>query len=430
MAVTPTSKMLLAVTKSRLYTLLSTDSAWAVDTAVTIAASDNDNIDITFMETASQYVALIAAPGQPLKKWIQGSGLTAITAAYGTIPTAKSVCTVARRIVALIDPHTVVWTTTLTYDNYPVLATAKLAQTNDVGICVKSLSNLSFVAYKERSIYLARAQAGSDAGAFAFSEPLKVEGPAGVHAVVDVMGAHMYMTTNGRIAVYDGMRYPEWVADGLWFYLQDDIDPAYSNKIFGVFDYRLHTATFHYPRVGDAGLMYGAVIINLPLSNSGISSLAPFLAVMSKQCSYGYESRFNNQIDRSLLFTATADDRQSFYFDEATNTDDGTAFDCVAQTGLFPVPDMRHHHISAEIMVERADSNGSMTVYPVVSDMLENEAGTILTDKPQLIDLNINTVQEHIGFDAATRFFGLQCEWASTSNVQYAGATLYGRLLG
>lgn len=429
MAVTPNNKKLLAITKSKLYTIIQNESTWSVDTTDVFASNDNAVIDVAFIETASQYVALIASEGHLLKRWIEGSGADTVTVTVGIIPIAKSVCVAARRVVALIHPHTIVWTATLTYDNWPALAVAKIAQTNDLGICVKSLSNLTFVVYKERSIYLARAQAGSDAVGFAFSEPLKVEGPGGVHAVVDVSGAHMYMTKSGRIAIYDGTRYPQWIADGLWLYLQDDIDPEFAHKIFGVFDYRLHTVTFHYPKIGDHGAMYGVVIISLPLEGSGITTYASFLGIIAKPCSYGYEMRFNDQIDRSIIFTSTSGDCQSFSFDEATQTDDGVAYSCAMQTGLFPLPDMRHHHVSVEPYLERVNGNGHVNIFAVVSDMLESEDGNVITDKPQVIDLNNNYVQQYIGFEQATRFFGLRYEWLSSSVVRYAGMSLYGRAL-
>ena len=425
MAVTPTDKVLLAVTKGKLYTLKSTDTSWQTDTTTTFAANDNSVVDITFLETASQYVAVFAASGQLLKRWIQGSGAATVTAVTGTVPTAISVCTTARRIVALIDPHTVVWSTTLTYDNWTALAIARLAQTNDKGICVRTLSNLSFVVYKERSIYLARAQSGSDAFAFGFTEPIIVEGPAGLHAVVTANSTHFYMTTNGRIALFNGTGYPQWIADGLWLYLQSDIDPAYTSKIFGVFDYRLNLIIFYYPRNGDSGQLKGAVIINLPLEGSGVTTFSFFLAQFEKAVSYGYEMRFNNTIDKTVLFTAV--NPQSVNLDEAATQDIDTNFNASFQTSLQPLPDMLHYYTSIESFLERANGNGSVKVYPVVSDTLENETGTVVTDDNIVIDLNFNPIREYVGFTARTRFFGLKYEWVSGSKVRYAGTQVYGR---
>jgi hypothetical protein len=427
MAVTPTEKVLLAVTNNTLYTLRSTDTAWVLDTSIAFGA---DIVDTTFLETASQYVAIFANTSLPLKRWLSGSGVTAITASVGTVPSAKSVCTAARRIIALVEPHTLVWTATLTYDNWPVLATAKIAQTNDVGVCIRSLGTLDFVVYKERSIYLAKAQAGSDAGAFAIQFVQRVEGPAGVHAVVDVGGMHMYMTKNGRVGVFDGSSYVRWLIDGLWLFLQTDIDITNAHRIVGIFDYRLHTVTFHYPRTTDvSGQMTGMVIINLPLEGSGIDSPSAFLGVSSKPISYGYEMRFNNQIDRSLLFTSTPTDQQSFVFDENTTQDDGAVFDCMMQTGLLPLPDMVHQQVSIETFFERSDAYGYVNVYPVTSNSLESEGGLFDRQVRNIVDLNVDPISEYVGFNLPCRFFGLRYEWVSDATVRYAGAMLYGRVV-
>jgi len=309
----------------------------------------------------------------------------------------------------------------LTYDNYTALATAKLAQTNDKGICVRALSNLSFVVYKERSIYLARAQSGSDAFAFGFSEPIIAEGPAGLHSVVIVNGVHFYMTRNGRVALFDGTGYPRWIADGLWIHLQGDIDPVYANMIFGIFDYRLNIVVFYYPKVGDNGQLKGALVINLPLEGSGVTSFSFFLAYFSIPCSYGYEMRFADSIDRTVLFaTAPLQD---------TKQDITTNFTASFQTGLQPLPDMMHYYLSIEAFLERANGNGSVKVFPVVSDVLENETGTVIESDNNIIDLNNNPLREYIGFTARTRFFGLKYQWTSDNKVRYAGTQVYGRVI-
>lgn len=425
MAVTPGSKIVLAVTKSQLYTLMAGNIVWQVDSPLSIGANDNSVVDIAFTETSSQYYALLASGAAQLHKWADGQGVSVVA----NSPVAKSVCVAARRVVALVHPHTVAWSVTLTIDDWPELASYKIAATNDVGVCVKTLSNLSFVLYKERSIYTARAQAGSDAVGFTFSEPIKIEGPAGVHAVVDVSGAHIYMTKNGRIATFNGTQYPEWIGDGLWLYLQDDIDPVHAGKIFGVFDYRLHTVLFIYPRRGDDGQMMGMVLINMPLDGSGIEQPAFFLGQSAVPLGYGCEARFDDRIDQSLLFSSTVGDAQSFNFDETYGYDDGVPFTCSFQTPLMAVPDMKHFQLSIESFLERARSNGTVTVSGVTLDILENMSGTVDVVSPQIIDLNNNPVQEHMAFNVPARFFGLQYVWQSTSKVRYAGASVYGRAL-
>lgn len=441
MAVTPTAKVLLAITRSQLYQLKENDPQWQSDTILTFANNNNQRIDITFLETMNEYVAVIASSNLVLKKWIDGEGASNIVATTGTVPEAISVCTAARRIIALVDPHTIRWSSTLTYDSWPELAIAKVAQTNDIGICVRSLGTLDFVIYKERSIYVAKAQAGSDATAFNIQFIQSTEGPAGCHALVDVGGTHFFMTKSGRIGTFNGSSYVNWIADGLWLFLQGDIDPLYTSKIFGVYDYRLHTITFYYARIGDSGLCKGMVLINLPLQGSGIEPIAgpnglpaayvasAFLGICQKPCSYGFEKRFHNTIDSSVIFTNTVDDCQSFTFDDNVRTDDGVTYPCMIQTGLFPLPNMQHHNLQIEAMLERANGNGSCVIYPVTLDALESQQGTVHRDKGQIIDLNSNPVREYIGFNTPTRFFGVRYEWQSNDIVRYGGTTVYGRVV-
>lgn len=441
MAVTPTDKVLLAINKSRVYTLSLSDTAWQLDTAITIANDDHTNIDITFLETANEYVAVIASPGYKLKKWIQGQGVSEIVVpdsaidTHKDVPKAKSVCTADKRIIALVDPHTLRWTQINRYDDWPALAYAKVSQSNDTGICVKPLSTLDFAIYKERSIYVAKAQAGTDAQAFNIQFSQAIEGPAGVHAVVEVEGAHMYMTKNGRVGLFDGTSKVQWVADGIWLYLQQQIDPAYADKIFGWYDYRLHTVMFVYPQQDSHGLMMGLVIINLPLQGSGIEPVdlykryiaTPFLGQLSIPATFAYEKRFNNQIDASVVFTNEDETIHSCIWDETSVLDLKTLFDCRIQTALSPLPDMKHYQISVESLFERQNGYGQVTVQVVTSDMLESHGGTISQIYEQVIDLNNNKVQEYFGANIPTRFFGLRYTWTSADTVRWCGSAVYGR---
>lgn len=429
MAVTPQEKVLLALTHDRLYTLTDSDVIWNEDSLVSITQEIDDSVDITFIETSSKYVAIIAAPLYPLRKWIQGEGVTAI-AQNGTIPapTAISVCSTARRIIALVEPHTVMWTSTLTYDQWYTLSQNKIAQTNDKGICVRGLTNLSFVVYKERSIYIARAQAASDAFAFVFSEPIIVEGPANVHSVIVTPLGHIYMSRSGRVALFTGAGYPQWIADGLWFFLQNDIDPEHTDKIFAIFDMRLYIVIFFYPKIGDNGDVRGMLIVNLPLEGSNVVGYSYFLGQTMLPVSYGYEMRFNSTIDKSVIFVKYNNAWQSAVLDLDSQDDLGIPFTCSFQTPLLALPDSHYYAITLEHYIERADRYGIVNMQSVTSNMLNNKSGN-LSDEIKIIDLNSDPVAEFVGFNETMRFFGLRYSWQSDSMVKYAGVSVYGRVL-
>ena len=435
LAIDSSGKTLLAITKTQLYTLLSTDSTWQADLGnndADFAPTSQDIIDTTFIETSSTYVALIAQEDRVLKAWDKSTGLLIdpIVASPGTVPTAKSVCTASRRIIALVAPHTLVWSSVFDYTSWPALATTKVAQTNDDGVCVLPIGTLDFVLYKERSIYLGKAQAGPDSSAFAVRYHQTVEGPAGVHAVVDALGLHFYMTSSGRIGVFDGARAVQWIADGLWFYLQGDLDVTYAYKIFGVYDYRLHSVVFYYPRTGDSGDLKGIVWVNLPLEGSGVNNFISFLGLSGVPVSYGYEQRFSNEINRGLVFSSTPNDEQSFLLDEDTDKDDDRVYDCLAQTSLQPVGDLKSSFVLSESFLERTEGNGSVNVFTVTSDVLDTASGNVDISIFDRVNLEFSPVKEYIGHDINTRFAGLKYQWKSTSNVRYAGALMYGVPLG
>lgn len=439
MVVTPDKKIMLAFSHDTLYRLERDDATWSVDTEGTFTVDDRYIIDLTFLETGSQFVCIIASEGLPLKQWSDGAGVTEITpAGDDLIPLARSVCTAGSRIVALVGNHTVVWSNILTYNAYGALNyNKKPAETNDAGICVKAIGSLDFVVYKERSIYLAKAQAGSDARAFSMQRVQITEGPASLKGVVDVNGYHIYMTASGRIGLFDGSSYVRWIADGLWFALQDDIDPLHTDRVIGVFDYRLHIVIFYYPRLidrpvyeGQPILLTGMVIINVPLEGSGIPDFACFLGRSRKPISHAYEMRFDRSVNRSIFFTTSTNARQSFMLDETYNRDGDILFDCAIQTGLTPLQDMRHAQVSAEIFLERKDGNGHVNVSCVTSDALENETGLVADMPAEVVNLNFNPVSEYVGFNVPTRFIGLSLTWDSDSTVVYTGAVLYGRVVG
>lgn len=425
---TPTHKVLLAFGRTTLYRLDNRNGEWTVDTAMDIAPADGMFVEVTFLETNSQYVAIVANGTTALKKWIDGQGLTTITAVKDPIPLATSVCTSASRIVALVNNHTLVWSDVLTYDSFsPLSYNKKLAETNDAGICIKSLSSYDFAVYKERSIYIGRAQAGADGNAFSVQRVQIVEGPASIKAVIDVGGYHMYMTANGRVGVFDGTSYVQWIADGLWLLLQDDIDTEHSDNIVGVFDYRLNTATFYYPRRGQGGLVKGMVVINIPINGSGLTEYACFLGESVLPVTHGYEMRFQRETNRSIIFTTGVYGNRSYICNEDYNFDGSVSFECMLQTGLLPLPDMKHNQVSAELFIERAQGNGTVDVSLVTSDALETASGAVEDLSSESLNLEFNPVREYVGFNKPTRFVGIKMEWRSDSTVRYAGAVVYGR---
>jgi hypothetical protein len=438
LATTPYDKIVLAVTKSSVYELRENSDVWAIaanHTNIKYALSDTSAVDIALLETSGRYVALLAERSHVLQQWdglAHATGEIVSSFEFSTVPAPASVCIAARRVIALTPPHTIQWSATFDHTNWSPLAIYRLAQTGDEGICVRALSSLSFAVYKDRSIYVARAQAGNDDTAFNFAEPIRVEGPAGVHAVVDVSGMHIYMTRSGRVAAFDGTRFPAWIADGLWLFLQDDIDPVFAHMIFGVYDYRLHMIKFVYPKRGDNGKLRGLVLINVPFEGLDIAEAtqkvyASFKGTLGISCTMGCEMRFNRLINRSLLFSDDGFTKTSFILSEDVELDNDVSFPCSIQLPMQALQEAQHAQVQVETLVERGKHYGSIIIEGVTSNFLETETGTIDIAKAQVIDLERDPVVDVKAFNVPTRFFGVKYRWDSTSNVRYAGAVVYAR---
>jgi hypothetical protein len=219
------------------------------------------------------------------------------------------------------------------------------------------------------------------------------------------------MTRNGRIAVYDGSTYPRWIADGLWLFLQDDINQGFAHRIRGVYDYRLHTVTFYYPKKNTTGVLRGMVIINLPFEGQDINEVT------------GVTKAFLGVCEKSIVHTQ--DKSQVYISDETVDNDEDIPFTCLFQTGLTAMPDATHSHVTVESFLERGIGYGVVQVEPVISDMLETPGGIIPDTSEQYLDLEENPVNEYVGFNYKTRFFGLRYTWRSNNKVRYAGSVVY-----
>lgn len=429
--VTPVDKRVFAVAPSFLHMYDDvTDTFVILNTPFSVYANSiTDVVDLASIETSGTYVVLFANENYALKVWVMGGVATAIVTGTN-IPFAKSICISASRVIALVAPHTIVWSRILDYTNFDPLAIVKRAQTLDVGICVRSLSALSFVLYKEHSIHVARAQAGLDEGsAFNFSEPILVEGPAGIYAVTDVDGTHIYMTRSGRIGAFDGTGYPRWIADAIWFYLQEHINQAYSYLIRATYDYRLNIVIFFYPKTGETDLK-GMVILNLPFpGHPDEIGTGPhcFLGECQIPITHSQNKRFDDEIDNSMVFERGVLKQvlQTYTLDEDTHMDGIVPFTCSFQTGLQSAPDARHIQTTCESFIERGVDYGTVDIIPVTSDTLETPGGTVHTADAQTIDLETTPVNEYIGFNKKTRFFGFKYVWSSLSTVRYAGTVVY-----
>ena len=425
------------VTKDKLY-MKSTYSAWEVTQPIgpevpSVAASDHAVVDTAALQVSGNIAVVFASEGIQLR--VKSTPGLAFGMPYITSNiVAKSVCIASSRVIALVPPHTITWSSVLDFNTFDPTALAIRSQTLDLGICVKQLSSLSFVLYKDQSIHTARAQAGVDEStAFAFSEPIVVEGPAGIHAVVDVNGTHMYMTRSGRIAVFDGTNYPTWIADGVWFFLQEDINTALAYKIRGVFDQRLNIVTFYYPKSGGTSYLQGMVTLCLPLQIDieAVTNPSVFLGECKEQITHTIYRRDTQTLNRAVVIGKPDEDISGEFklllLDETATSDNGQIFSSHFQTGLQSAPDALHMQPCVESFIERGRGYGTVKIEPILSDILETFSGTKPDARAHRLNLEFNPVNEYIGFQKKSRFFGLKYTWTSDDTVRYNGAVVYSK---
>ena len=362
-----------------------------------------------------------------------------------TIPILKDICTSFNRIVGFSPPYVVTWCSALTssylnFTNWPASNQTVLSDTEDSIVAIATLGTLNLAIYKEGNIFVGLAQAGSDSQAFRFEHRGQYEGPAGVQAVVKALGGHVYMTPTGRIGYFDGTQ-QQWLADGLWPFLQDDIDLTYAENIFGVYNYKTSEIYFWYPKVGDSGLLKGMVTLNTIYPTAGITTVSYFLGETAFHCSNGLSVPLFNASKNPLVFgnpTFPVNTHKTFSLDKDTYTDNNVSFQCSMKTGLFkPAPlaaisqgftqskdNSDIYRPIIELYVERNVSKGLVTVSPLTSNSLENDGD--LGDF-EVIDLTKMVPNEFIGSNNSGSFLGLNLSWDSLALVSYKGCDIYGR---
>lgn len=438
LAVTPSASILLAVSRSGLHELADGATSWSKTSPSTMIFANNVQgvVEIAYMELGNgTFVALIASDGFQVKQWDSLTHTTsAITPTSGTVPRAKSVCIVGKRVVTLTAPHLVQWSEVDDHKVWSDLSYNKRYGSGDLGIAVRPVGNYGLAVYKERSIHLARVTGQAFGNAFSFGEPIIVEGPAGTKAIATTPVGDIYMTKNGRIGWFDGASQVKWIADGVWTYLQNDIHPSYAYLIRCIYDCRLHTVNFYYPRLSGVGDNRGMVIINLPYEGMDIEGTLGgrpycFIGASNYGVTAACEMRFNTVINRSILFTTVTPSNVSVYQDEAATLDVNAAFNCMFQTGLVGMPNGKQTRVEFETLLERGSGYGDLTVEPVLSYQLEEARGRIPEVSAQTISLEFTpSVYELLAGTTRdrTRFFGLRYTWSSRSKVRYAGTYCYG----
>jgi hypothetical protein len=423
-------------TKNKVFRLL--NNRWQdITNNVVLTATDSHQVRMTSIQIGTSVYVLYANGKDRVKQIPQSTYLLSdITPVAGSIPVLTDICTSFSRLVGITPPYTVTWSDVindqfLSFTSWPALNQAILADTEDSLVAIRALGTLGLAIYKEGNIFTGFAQTGANSQAFRFEHRGEYEGPAGVQALVNVEGAHMRMTSTGRVGLFDGTQ-NIWIADGIWPLLQDTLDIQYAKRIFGVYDYKTAQVTFWYPRFGDNGACKGMLNICLPYPLAGVTQFSYFLGESNFECTNGLSVRLFNASASPFVF---GNNNQTFQLDKNSYGDNGFDFSCSFKPGLFkPTPPDDEKNSSQDIYIPTVEvyaSRGSLdfgtvNVSVLTSNTLEGEGKVSVSE---ILDLRETPINEIIAYDKGETgsFLGVNFEWESSSRFEYKGCDISGR---
>jgi len=404
-------------------TLVGYNTSWYTISGPNLTVPEGKNPRITTFSSSGDFVYILTDTND---LFFGDSGSYAVlTPTLGALlPGITDISTSFNRVVVISPPYSIAWSNALNYLEWPVLNTAYLSDTPDALVAVRNLGTLGFAVYKEGSIYTAFAQGSTDAAAFRFEFRGVFEGPANPNALIDVNGVHYGFTPTGRIFRFDGSNH-DFIADGIWPFIRDDIDQDYIHKIHGLYNYKTHEVHFFYPRLGDSGEVKGMVLINLPYPLSGIESFSYFLGKTPFSVTASLGTIFLENASESLVFGpshAYSVDHDYLYDGE------NEEIPCVIQHGFLSHPNNAIVQPVYQAYLRRSEERGLAQVTSIVSNMLETNLGTL--DNQETIDLSISIPNEYIGFDNQGSFVSFHLSANASSMLRYLGCDVYGIITG
>ena len=387
------------------------------------------------------------------RQWDVTSGT--FSAVSGSPPTFTDITNIDQHIIGIVPPYNISWAPTQSITSWPAANTRVLSDTPGALVAIHALGVRQGVVYKTDGIWDV-IPTGSDleSAYFRFEQRDIVQGPASAAAIVDVDGAHLYMTRQGRVGYYDGSRH-FWVAEGTWPITRVHLDTDNADRIFGAYDPRYKVALFVYPNITGAGgdlaplslgdgECFGWVMVMLPNPSEGYDGFISFHGSSSLAFSAGGTLREGQE--PVLLARSTSGSQKLYTWDDSAENesslgfspdgdDAGTAFSGHFQTGLVPTPGLEFFTLEAyETLALQRAGYGSITVKPVSSFVLDATGGTVGSAKT--VSLEPSTSDKVLGkpkgSDLRGRFWGLRYEFTvletSASVLRWMGARLSANL--
>ena len=401
--------------------------AWHNISAVPLTASDTFLAQFTTIQIGSTVWTLLTNGVDGPRQWDNVSPTDAQIA--GTPPLFTDWTTASDRIVGIVPPYLIQWGNALNITTWPALNFRVLSDTTDTLVAIENLGALGVAVYKRRSIWIGTAQGGLDSSFFSFQLRGQFEGPANPNTLINVNGAHYYMTKSGRIGVFDGVS-QTWINDGILPIVSANIDVANMARAFGVYDPIFREVWFYYPTTADntgtTGNLTGVVVITLPhpFSYEGVFFHSCYAGKMAIPVTAGADRRLDTG-DR-IIFGQNSGKNLSYL------QADGISDDGVAYTGFFQVPPQmtKDGNIAqidgVETYAMYKAGQGPLTLRLGASPMLGNLTTTGFSTGVSL-DLTIEpTLSPDVDANQRGRFVSLRYEFQSPILFNFYGARMMG----
>jgi hypothetical protein len=414
-------------TTSRLYAY--TGGAWTDVTGAALTASTRQLGRFTMLTLGTPPVSwVLHSNGQDAPRRWDGVAGTFTSVPEGP-PVWSDLCTIQDHVIGIVPPYGIQWGSIRALDVWPALNVRQLSDTPDPVVAIRPFGQAGTgVLYKQRSSwFVTYTGAATEAQAFAFQLIGFYDGPASPAAVVDVQGAHILMTSTGRIGVFSGTRM-DWVGDLLWPKLRADIAPGEAGRIFGVYDPTYSEVTFVYPSLAAGSAMRGVVVLTVPRPAVGLLESGAFPGLLAGALSAGGTVRLTDLRDQVLVAGTTAN--RTYEWTTESEQDDAEDFGGFWQTGLVPTPGMDPFRLEAvEIFAERGVGYGQMQVQAVTSWTLAGD-GTLAEaaiGRAGDLEAEDEPIRADTGLKIHGRFLGLRCSFtaARTSHIRFKGATFF-----
>lgn len=401
--------------------------SWHALASIPLTASDVYLAQFTTIQIGSTIFVLLTNGIDSPRSWNQVATTDAVIA--GLPPLFTDWTTASDRVIGIVPPYLIQWGNALNITTWPSLNFRVLSDTTDALVAIENLGTLGVAVYKRRSIWIGTAQGGLDSSFFAFTLRGQFEGPANPNTLCNVNGAHYYMTSTGRVGVFDGVT-QTWINDGILPLIQSTIDGVNMGRAFGEYDPTTREVWFHYPRLDDntsvTGNVTGLCVVTLPhpFSYEGIFFHSCYLGKTAIPVTAGTDRRLD--VGDRVVFGQNAG-KNLAYLTLNNGSDDGIAFTGFLQT---PMQMTKDGDIAMsqglETYATYGVGQGPLTMRLNGSLMLGNLTTTGFSSGKAL-DLTIEpSVSPDIDYNISGRFFGLRYEFTSPVSFSYYGSRLMG----